>query len=81
MIVATPPLVLSHPELGRLPARRLLDCVFALAPDGTLLHLHREQCTEDGAGTLTLSDTPAHAERARCCVIPPFLSAFRQEPA
>ena len=81
MTDATQPLVLAHPALGRLPARRLLDCVFALTPDGSLLHLHREQCTEHSDGTLALTDAPPHAERARCCVIPPFLSAFRREPA
>ncbi len=34
---------LVHPELGELPARRLLDCVFALPARGRMLHFHIEQ--------------------------------------
>ena len=34
---------LVHPELGTLAARRLLDCVFALTPKGTIAHFHIEQ--------------------------------------
>ena len=29
--------ILSHPELGELPGRKVLDCLFALAPDGSIL--------------------------------------------
>jgi len=77
----TSPLVFAHPALGRLPARRLLDCVFALAPDGSLLHFHREQCAEASDGALALTDAPPHEDRARCRVIPPFVTAFRTETA
>lgn len=71
---------LQHPEFGELPARRLVDCVFALAPSGRILHFHVEQVEmiEDGdTPRYRLSATPALAERARCQVIPPLVNAFR----
>ena len=72
---------LVHPELGELPARRLLDCVFALPAHGRMLHLHIEQLdVEPGADELryVLTDRPARPERARCQVIPPFVPEFRR---
>ena len=81
MTASNPTLILEHPELGRLPARRLLDCLFALAPDESLLHLHIEQIQIHADGrTLELTDTPPAEERKRCRVIPPFVVAFR-DPA
>ncbi len=75
---------LEHPDHGRLPARRLVDCVFALAPNGRILHFHTEQveiiADADGAvGRLTgAAPTP---ERSRCQVIPPLINSFRQPDA
>jgi hypothetical protein len=70
---------LSHPSLGQLPARKVLECIFALAPTGNILHYHLEQVTtsEDGEGTCyTLTDTPSASERERCRVIPPLVRQF-----
>ena len=72
---------LQHPELGELPARRLLDCVFALHPKGTILHVHIEQVdVVDGADSVHyhLTDRAALPERARCQIIPPFVPAFKR---
>ena len=32
--------LLSHPSLGTLPARKVLECIFALSPTGNILHHH-----------------------------------------
>ena len=69
--------ILSHPELGELPGRKVLDCLFALAPDGSILHLHTEQAEATGPGQLRVSGAPPQAERARCCVIPPSVVDLR----
>lgn len=69
----------AHPEHGELPARRLIDCVFALAPNGRILHFHAEQMdieTRDDGVCYRLTGRPARAERARCQVIPPYVTAF-----
>ncbi len=73
---------LAHPEHGLLPARRLLDCVFALTPGGRILHFHAEQCEIARSGEAvryTLTGAAALPERARCQVIPPFVTAFRRQ--
>lgn len=70
---------LHHPDHGELPARVLVDCVFALAPNGRLLHFHKEQVDiedRDGAQHYTLTGTDALPERSRCQMIPPFVTAF-----
>ena len=79
MTDTSPLFALEHPELGQLPARRVLDCVFALAPDGKLLHFHAEQMTLNAAGDLELTAQAPDESRARCRVIPPFVVAFRPE--
>lgn len=75
--------VLAHPSLGRLPARRVLECIFALSPAGSILHYHVEQmdtaalATAQGEGVLyTLTDKPPAAGRERCRIIPPFVRQF-----
>ena len=70
---------LHHPEFGVCPAIPVLDCVFALAPNGRILHLHREQMRIEEQGAKTdfhLTDAPPLPERARCQVIPPHVTAF-----
>lgn len=73
---------LQHPEHGELAARRLLDCVFALAPSGRILHFHIEQM-EVGASSdsvhYCLTTRDALPERARCQIIPPFVPAFKRK--
>lgn len=75
--------VLLHPALGKLPARKVLHCIFALSPTGPILHFHQEQVstselpTPGPSGTLyTLTDTPAAEGRERCRIIPPFVREF-----
>jgi hypothetical protein len=71
---------LSHPTLGQLPARRILDCIFALAPEGNILHFHQEQVSKSDSpqeGLLyTLTPTPPASGREQCCIIPPFTREF-----
>jgi hypothetical protein len=71
---------LSHSTLGQLPARQVLNCIFALSPTGTILHFHQEEVTKtelgnDGILYTMNGQTPA-PERARCRVIPPFVREF-----
>ncbi len=75
--------ILQHPECGDVPARKLLDCIFALMPDGRIHHYHIEQMqVADGAEGVryTLTDTPAADERQRCQIIPPFVTQFPKLP-
>jgi len=72
--------ILSHLTLGKLPARRVLDCIFALSPDGTILHFHQEETDKSDLGNDGIlyamngqSPTPG---RERCRVIPPFVREF-----
>ena len=73
---------LAHPEHGRIPARRLLDCVFALSPDaGPILHHHIEEfdsATEGDWTIYTPNGNPPNADRERCQVIPPMVPEFPQ---
>ena len=74
--------ILTHPSLGKLPARKVLDCIFAVAPEGNILHYHLEQVTKaDLAGgtsgvMYTLTDNAPNDGRERCCIIPPFVKEF-----
>lgn len=72
--------VLSHPSFGHIPARRVLDCVFALSPEGNILHHHIEevsQSTLDNDGVLyALNGHPPTPGRERCRIIPPFVREF-----
>lgn len=75
---------LEHPDHGRLPARRLVECVFALAPNGRILHFHTEQVEiipdEDGSVGRLTGAAPA-PERSRCQVIPPLINSFPRTAA
>ena len=75
--------ILSHPSLGKLPTRKVLECIFALPPTGSILHYHLEEviktdlATEKGGGILyTLTGTPPASGRERCCIIPPLVREF-----
>lgn len=76
------PEALVHPNHGRLPAQRLLDCVFALSPNGgPILHYHIDEFDEseaDGLRLYTFNGTEPGAERYRCQVIPPRVPQFPQ---
>ncbi len=75
---------LEHPEHGELPARRLIDCVFALAPNGRILHFHTEQMEmtqRDDETRYRLTDAAPRAERAHCQIIPPYVTAFPRRGA
>lgn len=74
---------LLHPSWGELPARRILDCIFALSPTGNILHYHIEQVhktdfptAEGEAVRYTLTDQPAAPGRERCRIIPPLVREF-----
>jgi hypothetical protein len=71
--------VLAHPSLGKLPARKVLECIFALSPTGSILHHHLEEVNKtDGAdGVLyTLTGQPAAPGRERCRIMPPLVRQF-----
>jgi hypothetical protein len=70
---------LHHPEHGEIPAHVLIDCIFALAPSGRILHFHKEEVdmeSRDNEQHYQLNGSPAELERTRCQVIPPFVNAF-----
>ena len=74
---------LIHPTLGRLPARKVLECIFALSPTGKILHHHVEEVRTsesggeaDGEIEYTMTGAPPAAGRERCRVIPPFVREF-----
>ena len=70
---------LLHPTLGKLPARKVLECLFALSPDGPYMHHHLEEITvtEDADGIVyRLNGQPPAAGRERCRIIPPLVNEF-----
>lgn len=73
------PEALIHTDYGRIPARKLLDCIFALSPDGPILHYHLEQVDvsdESGITLYTINGEAPQPERSRCQIIPPMVPAF-----
>ena len=75
----SPPEFVEHPEHGRLPACRILDCVFALSPDGSILHRHVEEyAVDENANEVVYSESGSVPEesRARCQIIPPRVVEF-----
>lgn len=73
------PEALDHPEHGRIPAHTLLQCVFALSPDGPILHQHIEEMdvAEDSAVVIyTPNGKSPLPERSRCQIIPPRVTQF-----
>ncbi len=71
--------ILLHPQFGELPARRVLECVFALRPDGPILHCHIDELTVTETARDTryaFSGQPPDPARARCRIIPPRVLEF-----
>jgi hypothetical protein len=72
--------IFTHPSLGKLPARTVLECVFALSPEGKILHHHREEldAADEGNDTVvyTLNGQSPAPGRERCRIIPPFVREF-----
>lgn len=75
--------ILSHPSLGRLPAHRVLECIFALSPTGNILHYHLEEVSQaslpggEREGILyTLTGASPAPGRERCRIIPPLVREF-----
>ena len=70
---------LQHPTLGRLPARRVLDCIFVLPREGPMLHHHIESVAINIEGETviyTLTDAAPAEGRERCRIIPPRVREF-----
>ena len=79
MIERKQPEALVHPEHDRIPARKVLECIFALSPDGPILHYHLEEVEasdESGITVYTLNGKAPHSERYRCQIIPPMIPEF-----
>jgi hypothetical protein len=73
------PEAMVHPEHGRIPAVKVLQCVFALSPEGPILHHHLEEMDvsdESGLIVYTVNGKPPDHERSRCQIIPPLVPAF-----
>jgi len=73
----------SHPSLGRLPARQVLECIFVLSPTGSILHHHVEEVSktetttgEPGGILYTPNGSPPAPGRERCRIIPPLVREF-----
>ncbi len=72
---------IAHPEMGEIPAIRVVDCIFGLKENGRIAHFHVEQMEiSDQKGSLCFrfTDNDPAAERSRCQVIPPFINAFKK---
>jgi len=74
---------LLHSEHGRLPARKILECIFALSPNGKIVHHHLEEVSTretggetDGEIEYTMTGTAPVNGRERCQIIPPFVREF-----
>ena len=79
MVGKRQPEVMSHPEHGRIPAVKVLECVFALSPDGPILHHHLEEMDVSevsGVIVYTINGRQSDPERSRCQIIPPLVPAF-----
>ena len=73
------PVAMVHPEHGRIPAAKVLECVFALSPDGPILHHHLEEMdVSEVAGVVvyTMNGKQPDLNRSRCQIIPPLVPAF-----
>lgn len=73
------PTFLAHADHGDIPAKVVLDCIFALAPDGKILHHHAEEfdVEEKGSSVLfTLNGRDPEESRSRCQIIPPRIPQF-----
>ena len=74
--------ILSHPSLGQLPARKVLECIFALSPAGNILHYHLEEVSETSQTgeresiLYALTSVPPAPGRERCRIIPPLVRQF-----
>lgn len=81
MTDALPMFLLLEGHAAPLPARRRLDCVFALSPEGRILHFHLGQLREEvrpDARCYHLVAPDGAPDRVRCRVIPPLVPEFRQ---
>ena len=74
---------LVHSEDGRLPARKVLECIFALSPNGKIVQHHLEEVSisessgeTDAEIEYTLTGTAPADGRERCRIIPPFVREF-----
>ena len=71
--------IFNHPELGKLPCKIVLDCVFVLLPTGDIAHHHHEEMhIEENEGEILFSTNGSSADdaRSRCQIIPPRIPEF-----
>lgn len=74
-----PPEVLVLAEHGRIPARKVLECIFALSRDGRILHYHLEEmdvAAGSDAIVYTFNGSAPRDGRHRCQIIPPMVPEF-----
>ena len=70
----------ENDEGKRLPAIKILDCVFVMDSSEQIVHFHEEELgikTVDSEQRYFLNGSAPSEERSRCQVIPPFINAFR----
>ena len=71
--------LVEHPDHGLIPAIKTLECIFALAPGGRILHFHIEQFDRqqrDDGIYFVFNQKPPAEQRGRCQIIPPLVAAF-----
>jgi hypothetical protein len=70
-----------HPEMGEIPAIRVIDCIFGLMKNGRIAHFHVEQMEvreQEKKLYFQFTDNNADEHRTRCQVLPPFVNAFKK---
>lgn len=73
------PSYFAHGDHGEIPVKIVLDCVFALAPDGQILHHHAEEFSiqeNDAEILLSFNGEAPEESRSRCQIIPPRIPEF-----
>ena len=70
----------ENDEGERLPAIKILGCVFVMDRSEQIIHFHEEELgikMVDSEQRYFLNGCVALEDRSRCQVIPPFINAFR----
>ena len=73
------PAFLAHQDHGNIPAKVVLDCVFAISPSGEILHHHAEEFSaeeSDAEVIFKVNGQSPNDTRSRCQIIPPRIPQF-----